>query len=251
MLASRTIHDGYRCNYLDALMRLYGQERALSPNTLWAGDTWNAPHEYESPTVLRIYKQLDVVPVNSLVIAVPITPLCFLNRCGDWRVCVCVFKGSDMNKSTSVCVSLIYTLSTKSPFSPAARLFLLSARRRNVSHPQITPRPARAGAPRMDAVRLRGVVIFFFFLVRLLHLSQFTLWGKLKSTVHQRTSVNQCAKALSGTVGFVFCRGFTINVCSRAWDEEEAPDLGMILIFNAKPSVTDNEAEPLGGSPVL
>lgn len=34
LLASRTIHDGYRCNYLDALMRLYGQERALSPNTL-------------------------------------------------------------------------------------------------------------------------------------------------------------------------------------------------------------------------
>lgn len=69
--------------------------------------------------MLRIYKQLDVVPVNSLVIAVPITPPCFFEPVRGpacVRARVCVFKRSDMNKSTSVCVSLIYTLSTKSPF---------------------------------------------------------------------------------------------------------------------------------------
>lgn len=40
---------------------------------LWVGDTWNALHEYEFLTVLCIYKQLDLVPENSPVIAVPIT----------------------------------------------------------------------------------------------------------------------------------------------------------------------------------
>lgn len=49
--------------------------------------------------------------------------------------------------------------------------------------------------------------------LHILHLSQITLWGESQSTARRRvTSVNQRAEALSSTVGFVFRRGFTINV---------------------------------------
>lgn len=49
--------------------------------------------------------------------------------------------------------------------------------------------------------------------LHILHLSQITLRGESQSTARRRvTSVNQRAEALSSTVGFVFRRGFTINV---------------------------------------
>lgn len=131
------------------------------------------------------------------------------------RVRVCVFKRSDMNKSGSVCVSLIYTLSTKSPFRlPPVYSCYLGAD--GTCHTHKSRRGLRELAPRGWMQSGYEESSFSFFGTPFLHLSQFTLRGELKSTVHQRTSVNQCAKALSSTVGFVFCGGFTINVCSRA-----------------------------------
>lgn len=105
---------------------------STAKSVLWAsmlrvGDTWNTLHEYEFLTVLCIYKQLDLVPENSPVIAVPIT-------LGVWTGGnQCERKGSDMNKSTSVCVSLIHTLCTKPPLACCSFILVISAQAEHVT----------------------------------------------------------------------------------------------------------------------
>lgn len=73
--------------------------------------------------------------------------------------------------------------------------------------------------------------------LHILRLSQITLRGESQSTVRRRvTSVNQCAKALSSTVGFVFRRGFTINVMHTLETGGTRRFGGMIFFFFSLPN---------------
>lgn len=107
---------------------------ALSVWILWVGDTWNSAYEYESLTVLCIYKQSDLVPGKLSGDCGANHSQC-LNR-GDRCEEEGAGGGPAWIKTPPPANSLIQDF-VFGASSPAAHLFLLSRRRQNVSHPQI------------------------------------------------------------------------------------------------------------------